>query len=236
MFNWRMLQQFGEDTVECAAVDGQQAAQSEDSQPQRASFSQLMEDPEYNREMQNIVKNRLKDARGAELRLQKLDPVLTMLQDRYGLDPDNPDTDHLAEALGQSTQPADMDLTGHFQCLEDQEQRMKQLFPEFDLRQELENPAFARMTAPDVGISVEDAYYAIHRSRIQQDTMELAARNLADKMSRALQSGSRRPRESGTAPAAVAAFDYRSASREQREAMKQQLRLAWGRGEKVYPR
>ena len=125
----------------------------------------------------------------------------------------------------------------HFVKLEQQSEAMKKVFPNFDLRTELKNPAFARMTAPGVGISVEDAYYAVHRNEIQTAAMQVTAQKTAEKISNAIQSGSRRPNESGTSSQApsVSTFDYRNASRDQREALKKRIREAAARGEKLYP-
>lgn len=125
----------------------------------------------------------------------------------------------------------------HIQKLEQQGEAMKATFPNFDLRKELQNPAFARMTSPNVGISVEDAYYAIHRKEIQEASMQVTAQKTAEKLSNAIQAGGRRPVENGTSgqAASVTRFDYRTASPEQREALKKAIRDAAARGEKLYP-
>jgi hypothetical protein len=125
----------------------------------------------------------------------------------------------------------------HIQKLEQQGEAMKATFPNFDLRVELQNPAFARMTSPNVGISVEDAYYAVHRKEIQEASMRVTAQKTAEKLSNAIQAGSRRPVENGTSgqAASVTKFDYRKASPEQREALKKAIRDAAARGEKLYP-
>lgn len=125
----------------------------------------------------------------------------------------------------------------HFIKLEQQAEAMKKVFPNFDLRTELKNPAFARMTHPNVGISVEDAYYAVHRNEIQTASMQVAAQKTAEKISNAIQAGSRRPDEAGTSSQApsVSTFDYRKASPEQRAAFKAELRKKWANGETVYP-
>lgn len=125
----------------------------------------------------------------------------------------------------------------HIQKLEQQGEALKKVFPSFDLRAELKNPAFARMTAPGVGLSVEDAYYAVHRNEIQIATMQATQRQTAQKISNAIQSGSRRPDEAGTSSQApsVTTFDYRNASKEQRDALKKRIYEAKARGEKVYP-
>lgn len=125
----------------------------------------------------------------------------------------------------------------HFVRLEQQAEQMKKVFPSFDLRTELQNPAFARMTSPNVGISVEDAYYAVHRNEIMTGAMQSAVQNTTMKLSNAIQSGSRRPNESGAASQApsVSSFDYSKASKAQRAAFKADLRARMARGEKVYP-
>ena len=125
----------------------------------------------------------------------------------------------------------------HIQKLEQQGEALKKTFPNFDLRTELQNPAFARMTSPNVGISVEDAFYAIHRNEIQTAAMQVTAQKTAQKISNAIQAGSRRPVENGTTgqAASVTTFDYSKASKEQRDALKKQIREAAARGEKLYP-
>ena len=121
----------------------------------------------------------------------------------------------------------------HIIKLEQQGEAMKKVFPNFDLRKELQNPAFARMTSPNVGISVEDAYYAVHRNEIQAASMQVAAQKTAQKISNAIASGSRRPDENGTSGQApsVTTFDYRNMSPEQRKSLKDRIRS----GEKIYP-
>ena len=126
----------------------------------------------------------------------------------------------------------------HIQSLEQQGEALKKVFPSFDLRKELQNPAFARMTAPGKGImSVEDAYRAVHRKEIDALSMQVVAQKTAQKISNAIQAGSRRPDEAGISSQAssVTAFNYRNASKEQRDALKKRIRDAAARGEKLFP-
>lgn len=131
----------------------------------------------------------------------------------------------------------EQNLRQHFVKLEQQGEAMKKIFPDFDLRKELQNPAFFRMTAPNVGISVEDAYYAIHRNELQTAAMQVTAKKTAQMISNSIQAGSRRPDEFGTSSQApsVSTFDYRNASADQRNAIKKRIREAAARGEKLYP-
>lgn len=128
-------------------------------------------------------------------------------------------------------------LRNHFASLEEQGKAMKKVFPNFDLQKELQNPAFLRMTSPNVGIPVKAAYYAIHHDEIQTAAMQVTAQKTAQKISNAIQAGSRRPDEAGTSSQApsVTTFDYSRASTKQREDFKKELREKWARGEKVYP-
>jgi hypothetical protein len=70
------------------------------------------------------------------------------------------------------------------------------------------------MTAADVGIGVEDAYYAVHRKELHAAAMREAAEKTAEKLASAIRSGSRRPRESGASAQApsVSTFDYAKAT------------------------
>ena len=121
----------------------------------------------------------------------------------------------------------------HIMKLEQQGEELKKVFPNFDLRTELRNPTFARLTSPNMGMSVEDAYYAVHRKEIDAARSQVIAQKTAQKISNSIQAGSRRPNENGTSGQApsVTTFDYRTASREQREAFKKRIRS----GEKIYP-
>ena len=129
-------------------------------------------------------------------------------------------------------------LHNHFRSLEQQGENLKKVFPNFDLRTELQNPAFARMVAPGHGImSVEDAYKAVHRKEIEAAQSQVIAQRTAQNISNAIQAGARRPDENGTSgqSASVTTFDYSKASKEQREALKREIYAAKARGEKLYP-
>lgn len=114
-----------------------------------------------------------------------------------------------------------------------EEAHMKVLYPGFDLERELQDPLFARLTALG-GVSLEDAYCAVHHRALQAAAVEEAVR----KVSLALQTGGRRPVEAGGAGAApsVTAFDYRRATPAQRTELKKAIARAAARGEKLYPR
>lgn len=263
-----------ETNVESAATEEKPTTEdTKDQTPPRMSWEEIMKDPEYNKEMQAVVRSRLKSEKSAEEALGKMAPAIEVMARKYGLDVKNLDYEALAKAIndddayyeekalemGTSVETAkrvdqmerdterqkaqnertlqEQAIQQHFVKLQQQGEALKKTFPSFDLRTELQNPAFARMTAPNVGISVEDAYYAVHRNEIQTAAMQVTAQKTAEKISNAIQSGSRRPDESGASSQApsVSTFDYAKASREQREAFKADLRARMARGEKVYP-
>lgn len=258
----------GQKQEQAAAADNPTEETKTDT-PTRKSLKEILEDPEYNREMQAIVQSRLRSAKDAEDKLAKLTPALEVLARAKNLDPENIDYDALAKAInddesyyeqkalemGVSVETAkridqqerstarqerenartleQQKFQQHIIKLEQQGEALKKVFPNFDLRKELQNPAFARMTSPNVGISVEDAYYAVHRNEIQTAAMQVTAQKTAQKISNAIQAGSRRPNENGTSGQApsVTTFDYRSMSPEQRRALKDRIYS----GEKIYP-
>ena len=125
----------------------------------------------------------------------------------------------------------------HFRKLQQQGEAMKATVPNFDLATELANPAFARMTSPNVNIPVEDAYYAVHRKEIQTAAMQATAQRTAKQIAASIRSGQSRPVENGISAQAPSntTFDYAHASKEQREALKKQIREAAAHGKKLYP-
>ena len=142
------------------------------------------------------------------------------------------------EEMVSALETGDLEVfAAHFLGLEQQAEAMREVFPDFDLRAALHDPAFARMTAPDVGIRVEDAWYALHRNEIQSAAMQVAAQRTAQMISDQIRSGRMRPVENGSQPqgAGLTVFDYRAATPAQRSALKKRIREAASRGEKIYP-
>ena len=150
---------------------------------------------------------------------------------------DQQEREHARQQREEARNLEQQKLQNHFMKLEQQGETLKKTFPNFDLRTELKNPVFARMTSPNVGVSVEDAYHAVHRKEIMAAGMQVTAQQTAQKISNAIQAGSRRPDENGTSgqSASVTTFDYSKASKQQREALKREIYAAKARGEKLYP-
>ena len=122
----------------------------------------------------------------------------------------------------------DPDILAHLRSLELQAERFRQEYPDFELSDALKDPAFVRMTAPAVKMALRDAYYTLHREELRQ--REAAA------IARAAASGGLRLREGGgLSAAALTRSDYRALDADHRASLKQQIRAAAARGEKIYP-
>lgn len=109
---------------------------------------------------------------------------------------------------------------------------VKTVFPNADLRTELQNPQFQRLTSPEVGVSPKDAYWLIHRQEIEAQTMQVVAQKAQQKLSLSIQSGLNRPVENGSAnvsPALDIRDDPSKWSKMDREEVKRRVR----NGEKI---
>lgn len=114
-------------------------------------------------------------------------------------------------------------LAKHLEGLRQQETEFKAEFPDFDLMAEIQaNPAFARMTSPGGGLTVRQAYMALHGDEMMQRVSQASSAKAQENMSRAIQSGAMRPQENGMAAAGggVPANSYAAMTREQRRQMR----------------
>ena len=244
---------------QAAADEEPVTAQEPQEAPKKPSWEELMKDPDYKQQASAMMEKRVAKSRKAEQDMEALLPALKKYAKDNGLDPENLDMvaigkhlngDYEAKAMemGVSEETAmEMDIqdrqeqqrqfAAHISKLEQQAEAMKQIYPDFDLRKEMQNPVFLRMTGPGVNVPVEAAYYAIHKDEIQKATAQVAARKTAEMAANAVASGSVRPNE-GTmnqASAPVAARDYRSYTKQEREALKKRILDSEASGEKIYP-
>lgn len=120
----------------------------------------------------------------------------------------------------------------HFNDLMKQGQELAAKIPGFDLMRELENQAFAEMTRPGSPVTVEQAYYALHPEFRQAEAQSVAKR-ATEGVAAAVRAGQSRPAENGAQAASVGSIDYRTMTREQREALKKRIYAAGSRGEKL---
>ena len=231
----------GETAGGMAADAGQQEENREGRSGQRMSWEEIMADPEYrseyDRQVQSIVKKRLRDRQGNEERLKRLDAAMEELRESFGMErAQGQETDPTAlvekirrersgEALRKAAQAREQ-----LERLHQQEAALRQSVPDFDLRRELENPEFLRLTAPHTGLSLEEAYYAAHHRELGQ---RLAQASLVSAV-QAVSAGRARPRElRGGQSASAASSDPRQMTREQREELKKRIYQAKAQGKKL---
>lgn len=121
----------------------------------------------------------------------------------------------------------------HYAKLHQQGEALKQTFPNFDLNTELQNQHFAHLTSPMVGMSVEDAYWTVHRRELQAASAQVAAQKSQEKLSQAIQSGMGRPSENG-ARSVNPGLDIRTDPRKLSKADRAEIRRRVAAGEKIY--
>ena len=86
----------------------------------------------------------------------------------------------------------------HYEDLVRQGEALKAKIPNFDLQRELQDPRFARMTAPGGGWNVEQAFNAVHHDALVKLATEQAARQASQALSNSIQAGKSIPAENGS--------------------------------------
>lgn len=246
-----------------AEEGSRQAAAAETAQTEEVrqtahkyDWDEVMKDPEMNRRMQQTVKAGKKKLQAA---LDALSPALKAIAQEHGMDPENMDyvtlsrhmTGQYAQKASQAGLPEEaivqMDqqqrLTEeqlnrqHIEGLIRQGERLKDVFPGFDLWKEMENPRFRRLTARGVNVSVEDAYHLIHRRELELAQAQIVDRKATQRVQNTIRAGAARPTEGGASSQAptVTSVDWKHATPEQLRAQAKAIRLAAARGKKLGP-
>ena len=120
----------------------------------------------------------------------------------------------------------------HLQKLAQQGDELKKVFPDFDLMTELNDPQFRRMTSPEGGLTVEQAYHALHFREIAPQAMAAGMQRAQRQIAQSIQANAARPMEgaaSGNTQAADVHISPRNMTRAQREEIKMRAR----RGERI---
>lgn len=124
-----------------------------------------------------------------------------------------------------------MFLRQHFQKLADQAEKLKAIYPNFDLRAEMENETFRRLVAPNSGLDVQAAYFAVHHAELEPQAMAYGIQRAQQQMAQTLAANRARPVEGAMksgSPADVS-IDPRSLTRAERQKLIERAR----RGEKI---
>lgn len=135
------------------------------------------------------------------------------------------------QAQQAQAREAELDLQNrirnHYMNLQQQAEKMRGTFPDFDLNKELEDPNFRRLTGPDSGLTVEQAYYALHHAELAPQAMMAGIRKAQNQISQSIQANAQRPVEGAMQNTAAAniGIDPRRMTKEEREEIKRQVRL-----------
>lgn len=86
----------------------------------------------------------------------------------------------------------------HVMNLVRQGEQLKQLYPNFDIAKEMQNPEFRRLTGPGVNIDVKTAYQVIHANELQSQYVQAGAQQAEQKLAQARSANRRRPSENAS--------------------------------------
>ena len=208
--------------------------------PEGTTWEQLMSVPWVNQQMQETVKKSKKDGGAAQKSMEALTPALNLLAKHYGLDAANLDHAALAEKIaGDDTYYEALALEKgvdigtarqmqaeqqkaesfreeqtrqHYLKMVEDGKALASIYPGFDLRTELQNPAFARLTQPAVMQALgglKGVYEAVHREELAKQRETAAAQTARVQQAQTIAAGGR-PTELGggytTNPAAKTRF------------------------------
>lgn len=140
---------------------------------------------------------------------------------------DQLEKENAAHKARQQQQQQEAAYQQHYQSLMSQEAELKQQFPNFELQKELQNEKFLRWTSPQYGMSVKDAYFAIHADEIQRQSMQYAGQKSAQAVMASVRSGALRPQENATGSNGMAGMrvDVRQMTEEQLDEIDRKSRI-----------
>lgn len=244
--NLLLLQHFSDDYQEQSGVSPADAGQEnkESVKESKKTWAEILEDPEYrseyDRQVQSIVKKRLRDRQGNQERLKKLDAAMDEIGRSFGLSRQQGREQDPAQLVERVRAERQEQLKSEFaraaqakarlDSLSREAEKLRETRPDFNLSREMENPEFLKLTAPHTGLSLEDAYYALHRREINRSLARAGEISAV----KAISSGAARPRElRGGQGASTQPEDPRNMSRDQRQALKKRIYQASAQGKKL---
>ena len=201
------------------------------------AFRALIQGPykkEYDRQVQTIVRERLKNCARSEQLLQALAPTL---ERDSGVDTASlsvEQAERLAQVspdgkLPQTQEQREQAMRAGYERLHGQFEQVREAYPQAELAQELDDPAFMRLVVR--GVDAKSAYELTHLQELRKSAVAYGARRAREELTAAMQAGYLRPREGGMAQSGCGAFaeSPEQWSRKTREELKTRAR----RGEKV---
>ena len=213
------------------------SADAAPEQDHAEAFRALIQGPykkEYDRQVQTIVRERLKNCARSEQLLQALAPTL---ERDYGVDTASlsvEQAERLAQVspdgkLPQTQEQREQAMRAGYERLRGQFEQVREAYPQAELAQELDDPAFMRLVVR--GVDAKSAYELTHLQELRKSAVAYGARRAREELTAAMQAGYLRPREGGMAQSGCGAFaeSPEQWSRKTREELKTRAR----RGEKV---
>lgn len=196
----------------------------------------------FDAEIQNIINKRFREMKTLETQLASMSPIIDLLSEKYGTDEVNElasrlrqdSLQDLADAAGmtieqyekimkirqenkmlrerQKTLELEQKLNAQVQKWQQEAELLKNKYPQFDLKTELQNEQF--MSLLKAGITVEAAYTVCHMDEIITGTAKQAQQNLAEN----IKAKGNRPKENATqvTPGIIIKSDPRNLTREDR--------------------
>ena len=214
------LQRFGEEPE--AAENAQTEGAGEKARESGPSFQELIGGAyrqDYERavgqRIQAAIQQRFKNQKDYQKQAQAAQPIVEALSARYGIPADDwagvaqrfsqeqagsagaPGPETRQEQAPGEEREASPRLRRHFLRLRQEAEELRREFPGFDLFQEMGNPAFARMTAPGMDVSLRHAFYAVHGPALEREGMAYAAQQAEARIAASVAAGASRPQENG---------------------------------------
>lgn len=127
---------------------------------------------------------------------------------------------------------AETKAAAYVQGLLQQGEELKMRYPNFDLHEEMQNEKFREFVTGPADMSLEDAYWVIHRQELLNQTAGAVSQRTKSDVSRSIQSGLLRPTESASRTGGQTpqvSLDPRSLTSDQIRELKDRAR----RGEKI---
>ena len=252
------------------AAAGHQGTQPQVQQDSAAAWQEAKSKykAQYDADVQQIVRSRLKESAAHQQTLQTLQPMLDAMATQMGLKAGDyqamvdkyMDSDELYEAeaietgrdvetvkemrklrterdtykqqVEQSAQQ--QQFRQHFDEVMQQAAALQQRYPAFDINAAMQDDRFVRLTAPGSGLTVEQAWAALHHDEMQAYAMQAAAQQSQRIAAGNVQANMARPRENAgrvSGPQAAMTPDFSGLTLQQ---IQQNSRLAQ-MGRKIIP-
>ncbi len=202
-----------------AEVDTEQASAdvSTDGNQLEEEFEKLIKGGKYEnafkKRTQSIIDKRFRNLKTIEAIQAKQQPVIDFLSAKYGIDSSNPslllekmqnesktDSESLMDnAEMRDTQTREQlisekaDMLSKRWTVEGQE--LKKIFPTFDFKTELKNPAFASLLKS--GMPLRKAYTAVHSDELIRNAVSGTAKKVAEQTLKSIRAQGNRVAENG---------------------------------------